>query len=123
MNSFVALARAGLPGFVAASILIATGCGIDVGVGGSTGSGGGPAGTGGSCSGPGSTTAGSGGQPDTTSTGTGSTPVFCGGNTPFPTPGCPADEFCDYDIQNCGAFDNQGTCTKRPEACDAVFHP
>ncbi|MFS8067157.1 MAG: hypothetical protein ACMG6S_12370 [Byssovorax sp.] len=125
MNRFVALARTGLLGFAAASIVISTGCGMDVGVGGSTGTGG-HDGTGGSCSGPGSTTAGSGGQPGTTSntsTGTGSTPVKCGGNTPFPMPACAADEYCDYSINNCGAFDNQGVCTKRPEACDKNLYP
>lgn len=128
MNRFVALARTGLLGFAAAAIVVATGCGIDIGVGGATGTGGHDDGVGGSCSGPGSTTTvGAGGQPGTTSstvsTGTGTAPVFCGGNTPFPTPGCPADEFCDYDIQNCGAFDNQGVCTKRPQACDKSLFP
>lgn len=125
MNHFVALARAGLLGFAAASIVISTGCGIDVGVGGTTGAGGHDSGSGGSCSGPGATTtAGSGGQPGTTgSTGTGSTPVVCGGNTPFPIPPCAADEFCKYEKQNCGAYDNQGICTKRPEACDKNLYP
>ena len=125
MNRFVALARTGLLGFAAASLVISTGCGIDVGVGGTTGTGGGHDGSGGSCSGPGATTTvGSGGQPGTTtsSTGTGSSGVACGGLTPFPT-SCPADEFCDYDIKNCGAFDNQGVCTKRPMACDKNLHP
>ncbi|MEO5725805.1 MAG: hypothetical protein ABI134_21250 [Byssovorax sp.] len=127
MNRFVALARTGLLGFAAASIVISTGCGMDVGVGGTTGTGGHDSGAGGDCSGSGSTTAGSGGQPGTTtsnsSTGTGSTPVKCGGNTPFPMPACAADEYCDYSINNCGAFDNQGVCTKRPEACDKSLYP
>lgn len=127
MNRFVALARTGLLGFATSAIVIATGCGIDVGVGGSTGTGGGPDGSGGSCSGPGSTvTVGAGGQPGSTSsvsTGTGSNPVKCGGLTPFPQPPCAADEYCDYSINNCGAFDNQGVCTKRPEACDKNLYP
>jgi hypothetical protein len=125
MNRFVALARTGLLGFAAASIVISTGCGMDVGVGGTTGTGGHDSGSGGSCSGPGATTTvGVGGSPGTTgSTGTGSTPVVCGGFTEFPTPPCAADEFCDYGINNCGAFDNQGVCTKRPQACDKNLYP
>jgi hypothetical protein len=127
MNRFVALARVGLLGFAATSILVSTGCGIDIGVGGTTGTGGHDGGTGGDCSGSGSTTTvGAGGSPTTSSassTGTGSTPVKCGGFTEFPTPPCAADEFCKYDEQNCGAVDNQGTCTKRPEVCDKNLHP
>lgn len=123
MNRFVALARTGFLGFAAASLLVSTGCGMDIGVGGTTGTGG-HDGTGGDCSGSGSTTVGVGGSPGTTSsTGTGGTPVKCGGFTEFPTPPCAADEFCKYEAQNCGAFDNQGTCTKRPEACDKSLFP
>jgi hypothetical protein len=130
MNHFVALARAGLLGFAAASIVIATGCGIDVGVGGSTGTGG-HDGTGGTCAssstGVDVSVGGSQGtsttSTSTSSTGTGGTPVTCGGFAEFPTPPCAADEFCKYDIQNCGAFDNQGICTKRPEACDKNLYP
>ncbi len=136
MNRFIAFARIGLLGFAAASIPLSTGCGLDVNVGGSTGTGG-HTGAGGSCSnvavGSGvggapdtsaASTVGSGGAPDTSaaSTGTGPAPVFCGGNTPFPTPPCAADEYCDYGPNNCGSFDNQGICTKRPVgACPPVF--
>ena len=133
MNRFVALARTGLLGFAAASLLVSTGCGMDIGVGGTTGTGGHDSGSGGDSSGSGSTTVGVGGSPSTTSTtsstgstsstSTGGTPVKCGGNAPVPTPPCAADEFCKYDAQNCGAFDNQGTCTKRPEACDKNLYP
>jgi hypothetical protein len=121
MNRFVALARAGLLGFAAASLFVSTGCGMDIGVGGTTGTGGHAGGTGGDCS---SSSTGGGGSPGTTgSTGTGATPVKCGGFTPVPTPPCAADEFCNYPSHNCGAVDNQGTCTKRPEACDTVLLP
>ena len=66
------------------------------------------------------TTVGAGGSPQ--STGTGSTPVACGGLTPAPTPGCAADEYCDYGIQKLRRLrPHQGICKKRPTVCDAVL--
>jgi Kazal-type serine protease inhibitor domain len=144
MNRFIAFARIGLLGFAAAAIPLSTGCGLDVNVGESTGTGG-HTGAGGSCSnvavgtgsgvggGPDttvSTTVGAGGKPGTSGTtsttsvgaGGGPTGVHCGGLTPSPTPPCAADEYCYYGPQNCGSYDNQGICKKRPDgACPPVF--
>ena len=37
---------------------------------------------------------------------------------------CAADEWCDYDIDNCGAFDNTGICRKRPDqGCPEILNP
>ncbi len=126
MNRFIAFARIGLLGFAAASLSLSTGCGLDVNVGGSTGAGG--TGSSGNCST--AAVGGVGGSPDptgavsSTSVGAGGSPavVYCGGNTPFPTPPCAADEYCDYGPDNCGSWDNQGICRKRPDgACPPVF--
>lgn len=136
MNRFIAFARVGFLGFAAAAIPLSTGCGLDVAVGGSTGTGG-HNGSGGSCAtvtvgvGAGgdastSTTVGAGGQPGTggSSTGSGPTPVFCGGNSPVPTPPCAADEYCDYGPDNCGSWDNPGVCRKSVSgACPPVYDP
>lgn len=144
MNRFVAFARIGLLGFAAAAIPLSTGCGLDVEVGGSTGTGS-HTGSGGGCSnvavgvggagvggGPSMVAVGvgAGGSPGvggsstSGSVGSGPGPVYCGGNTPFPTPPCAADEYCDYGPDNCGSWDNQGICTKRPVgACPPVFIP
>jgi hypothetical protein len=42
----------------------------------------------------------------------------CGGPSNL---GCGADEFCAYDA--CGAGDELGTCTPRPEACIQLYDP
>jgi hypothetical protein len=45
-------------------------------------------------------------------------PRFCGGKTPFGSPGCLPDEFCDYALADmCGAADGTGECTARPTEC------
>ncbi len=37
---------------------------------------------------------------------------------------CGEDEFCNFPPSaNCGSADGPGTCTPRPEACDAVYDP
>lgn len=45
-------------------------------------------------------------------------PRSCGGLTPFGSPTCPDDEFCDYPEGSfCGGDDSQGRCTARPTDC------
>jgi hypothetical protein len=125
MNRLSSLARTGLLCLAAASIPLSTGCGTDIGVSGSTGTGGHTNGVGGGCS-VGVTTAGVGGstntgvggsQASTSSTGGG---VFCGG---IAGTACAADEYCDFPSNSCGFADESGTCTKRPIACDDIYFP
>ena len=127
MNSFSSLVRTGLFCFVAASIPIAAGCGNDVGVSGSTGTGGHATGSGGGCSNGntgsavgGSEQTGTGGSAVSTGVGGGPAGTPCGG---FSGSQCAEDEFCDYHFNTCGASDEGGSCVKRPMACDAVYEP
>ncbi|HEY5959638.1 MAG TPA: Kazal-type serine protease inhibitor domain-containing protein, partial [Polyangiaceae bacterium] len=47
--------------------------------------------------------------------------VSCGGLT---GKGCAAGEFCNYPVEaQCGAADQTGTCTTKPEICDAIYSP
>jgi hypothetical protein len=122
MNRLIALAHTGLLGLIVASVSLSTGCGTDIQVGGSTGTGGN---TSGSSTG---VTTGTGGESSTTTgeptTGTGGSisgtggaggGTTCGGFAGSP---CASDEYCDYPHKNCGADDSTGTCKKRPTACD-----
>jgi hypothetical protein len=34
---------------------------------------------------------------------------------------CAADEYCDYEVNNCGVADSDGTCQPRPVACPAIL--
>lgn len=135
MNSFSSLVRAGLFFVAAASIPLSTGCGMDVGVSGSTGTGGHATGAGGSCSnGVTSVAVGVGGNEQTgsggaemstsvsTNVGVGGGPAgaFCGGIAGIQ---CAADEFCDFPSNSCGFADESGTCHPRPMACDASYTP
>ena len=37
---------------------------------------------------------------------------------------CPSDQFCKFDVKaQCGAADQTGTCTSKPQACDLVYSP
>jgi hypothetical protein len=129
MNSFSSLVRAGLFFVAAAAIPLSTGCGMDVGVSGSTGTGGHASGAGGSCSN-GVTSVGVGGNQQSgaggaemstsVSTGVGGGGAFCGGIAGVQ---CAADEFCDFPSNSCGFADESGTCQKRPMACDASYSP
>lgn len=52
--------------------------------------------------------------------GTGS-PTVCGG---LRGGGCDKDQFCKFEPSAmCGAADQTGTCTSKPEACPAIFAP
>jgi hypothetical protein len=125
MNSFSSLVRAGLFSLAAAAIPFSTGCGMDVGVSGSTGTGGHATGAGGGCSN-GVTSGGTGGVAPSgaggaeMSTGVGGSPAACGG---FAGIQCAADEFCDFPDNSCGSADASGYCQKRPMACDASYTP
>jgi Kazal-type serine protease inhibitor-like protein len=45
----------------------------------------------------------------------------CGGLKPV---ACAKSEFCSYPIESkCGSGDQTGTCTRLPEACDAIYDP
>lgn len=46
--------------------------------------------------------------------------AVCGG---LGNQACPADEFCDFDRNGCGAADETGTCRPRPTACDDNSDP
>lgn len=143
MNSFSALVRAGLFCVAAAAIPLSTGCGMDVGVSGSTSTGGPATGSGGSCS-SGNTSSAVGGSEQT---GTGGSAVssssggfecepgytlcpdtcvptnecgMCGGIAGIQ---CAADQFCDFPTDSCGNADQSGTCKPRPMACDASYSP
>ncbi len=125
MNRLSSLARTGLVCFAVASIPLSTGCGMDVGVSGSTGTGGHATSATGGCSN-GATSGGVGGSPSTgvggsesstSSTGGG---VFCGGIAGI---ACAADEFCDFPSNSCGFADESGTCKKRPIPCDSIYLP
>lgn len=128
MNSLSAFVRTGLLGLAIASIPLSTGCGMDVGVSGSTGTGGHDDGAGGGCSGGvtgagGATTSTATATTSTSSTssaGTGGEGAFCGGIAGIQ---CAADEYCDFPANNCGNADDSGTCKPRPMACDAVYFP
>lgn len=117
---------------------------MDVGVSGSTGTGGHATGSGGSCSN-GSTGSAVGGSEQT---GTGGSAVsssasggfecepgytlcpdtcvllndcgMCGGFAGIP---CAADQYCDFPDNSCGNADQSGTCKPRPMACDASYTP
>jgi hypothetical protein len=130
MNSFSALVLTGLVSVAAISIPFATGCGMDVGVSSSSGTGGHASGAGGGCSG--AVTSGGMGGVESASASTGwDTTVstssvgagggaFCGGFVGTP---CAADEYCDFASNSCGFADESGTCKPRPMACDTVYVP
>lgn len=117
MNSFSTWVRTGLFCLAAAAIPFSTGCGMDVGVSGSTGTGGHATGSGGGCAN-GVTSGGTGGAGMTTGVGGGG--AFCGGLGGIQ---CAADEFCDYPDNSCGIADGGGTCQKRPMVCDTSYSP
>jgi hypothetical protein len=131
MNSFSALVLTGLVSVAAISIPFATGCGMDVGVSGATGTGGHASGAGGGCSGA-VTSGGMGGVESasastggdttvsTSSVGSGGSGAVCGGDTANL---CAANEYCDFPGNSCGFADEVGTCKPRPMACDAVYIP
>jgi hypothetical protein len=58
-----------------------------------------------------------GGLPPTDATGSG---ITCGG---FAGTACPANEFCDFGRNTCGAADETGTCRARPAGCGRISEP
>jgi len=47
--------------------------------------------------------------------------ISCGGLKPV---SCAKSEFCNYPVEAmCGAADQTGTCTRIPDACDAIYDP
>jgi hypothetical protein len=100
---------------------------MDVGVSGSTGTGGHASSATGGCSNGstgGSSNTGTGGSPESTSSASSGSGVgggaACGGIAGLP---CAADEFCDFTDNSCGNADQGGTCQKRPMACDTLYLP
>jgi hypothetical protein len=59
-------------------------------------------------------------EPDPGFDASGGSGIQCGG---FAGIQCPADEFCDFQPNNCGGTDEQGTCKTRPRACDLLLDP
>jgi len=70
---------------------------------------------GGGAAGQGGAGAGAGGQGGGPGGGT-----VCGG---FSGATCPDTHFCDYPLDSCGAADETGICTTRPENCDTSLDP
>lgn len=61
------------------------------------------------------------GEPSTTTSATGS---MTSGTSGGAACGCGANEYCAFALQSCGDDPNDvGTCTPRPDGCDAVFQP
>jgi hypothetical protein len=44
----------------------------------------------------------------------------CGGRG---SPGCAADEYCDFSNNRCGADDTTGRCVPRPASCPTLLIP
>jgi hypothetical protein len=77
-------------------------------------------GSGGSSSAGGSSAGGSSAGGSTGTAGSGNS-ATCGGLLPAK---CPADQYCRFPITaQCGAADQTGTCTAKPDACNLIYSP
>jgi hypothetical protein len=96
------------------SLTALSGCGDDVTQGGGSG------GTGGSGGGTGGAGGGSGGAGGSGGSGGSGSGADCGGLAGL---ACPADEYCDFAGNQCGAADELGTCKTRPTVCPDIYMP